>query len=80
MWDSSDKSENAELILFQRSFSDKYAVLRTHKMMISFFDKEGSIVENREVLVKGVEKTVVGYDGRMDVRAILLNNQDYGFF
>ena len=80
MWDSNDKSENAELILVQRPFSDKYPVLRTHKMTISFFDKEGGIVESREVLVKGVERTVVGYDGRMDVRAILLNNQDYGFF
>ena len=81
VWDPTNKSSSASILLYQKVYTEKYNTLRWHNLEVSLFDASGSIIETKSVIVSPeVNPTVIYYDGAKQITAIFVNSGDYSFF
>jgi hypothetical protein len=78
-WNPGDKSANAKLVCEQTAVSEGFPTLRYHVLKIGFFGDNGELLETKKIVLKRQAQTVVEYDGRMNIAAVVPNVDDLAF-
>ena len=67
-------------IAFLQGFVLKeHPTLRFHKLKVTLYAADGTVVESRDVVIRNQPETVVDFGDLSNVAAILANDGDYGF-
>lgn len=77
-WNPDIKGQ-AKMVIEQGSVLPEHPTLRYHKMGIAFVGKDGTILEEKIIIVQDRVETVIDYDGDLETAAVLLNHGDKAF-
>lgn len=74
-----ERSQQAKLVVNQRSFLENYPLLRYHKIRVGFFAECGKLLFTKDIVVENKPETEVTYDASQGVAGVILNLDDLDF-
>jgi len=79
LFNKDDTDKEAKLVIRQGAALANFATLRHHKMKVAFFDEDGKLNQEQDIMLQNAPETVITYDGSQRIKAVVLNYQDEAF-